>query len=225
MLNKKQIINFLKIRNDTDSLGTIKNVIILSMIKYYKDMNIIDLIDSINIYNIDSKDFVVNTILNNHSIGVPNNIPLITKIEGLLLKINYLYQYKTLNINTFSYGINTLQVEDIMKELIKISNNYNIQGLEELSLIDYKKYRVYMEQSITNILRPLYKYIKRIDKPASKDFNLLQEYITDKYDDINKLYINNNEELDNLYLISENLRKIKELIKNILKELEKNYEQ
>ena len=139
MLNKKQIINFLKIRNDTDSLGTIKNVIILSMIKYYKDMNIIDLIDSINIYNIDSKDFVVNTILNNHSIGVPNNIPLITKIEGLLLKINYLYQYKTLNINTFSYGINTLQVEDIMKELIKISNNYNIQGLEELSLIDYKK--------------------------------------------------------------------------------------
>ena len=225
MLNKKQIINFLKIRNDTDSLGTIKNVIILSMIKYYKDMNIIDLIDSINIYNIDSKDFVVNTILNNHSIGVPNNLPLITKIEGLLLKINYLYQYKTLNINTFSYGINTLQVEDIMKELIKISNNYNIQGLEELSLIDYKKYRVYMEQSITNILRPLYKYIKRIDKPASKDFNLLQEYITDKYDDINKLYINNNEELDNLYLISENLRKIKELIKNILKELEKNYEQ
>ena len=225
MLNKKQIINFLKIRNDTDSLGTIKNVIILSMIKYYKDMNIIDLIDSINIYNIDSKDFVVNTILNNHSIGVPNNLPLITKIEGLLLKINYLYQYKTLNINTFSYGINTLQVEDIMKELIKISNNYNIQGLEELSLIDYKKYRVYMEQSITNILRPLYKYIRRIDKPASKDFNLLQEYITDKYDDINKLYINNNEELDNLYLISENLRKIKELIKNILKELEKNYEQ
>ena len=88
MLNKKQIINFLKIRNDTDSLGTIKNVIILSMIKYYKDMNIIDLIDSINIYNIDSKDFVVNTILNNHSIGVPNNLPLITKIEGLLLKIN-----------------------------------------------------------------------------------------------------------------------------------------
>lgn len=224
MLNKKQIINFLNMRNDTDSLGTIKNVIILSMIKYYKDLSIIELIDNINIYNIDSKEFIVNTILNNHSIGIPINMPLITKIEGLLLRVNYLYQYKTLDINTFSYGINTLQVEDIMKELIKISKNYDIQGLEELSLINYKKYRVYSEQSLTNIIRPLYKYIRKIDKKAIKDINLLQQYMMDKYDDIDKLYIDNKEELEDLYLISENFRKIKELIKNILIELEKSYE-
>jgi hypothetical protein len=224
MLNKKQIINFLNMRNDTDSLGSIKNVIILSMIKYYKDMSIIDIIDNINIYYIDRKDFIVNTILNNHSIGIPTNIPLITKIEGLLLRVNYLYQYKTLNINTFSYGINTLQVEDIMKELIKISNNYDIQHLEELKQIDYKKYRVYSEQSLTNIIRPLFKYIKKIDKKAIKDINLLQNYMTDKYEDINKLYITSEEEIDNYYLKSEIFRKIKDLINSILKELEKSYE-
>ena len=45
----------------------------------------------------------------------------------------------------------------------------------------------------------------------------------DKYDDINNLYISNKEEIENLYLKSENYRKIKDLIKSILNELEKSY--
>ena len=221
MLNKKQIDNFIKTRNDGKPLSLYKALIIISMIKYYGDMNIINFVDNINIIYSKKKDFTYDE--KNNKISIPNNISDISVIEGLLININYLYQNGKLE-KGFKSIINILQVEEIMKELLKISLSYDIKGLEG---INYKKYKCLVNQVETNLVRPLYRFIKKNDKNIIKNQNRINEYIkdidNDKLNELNRLFILNNDYIcieENEYEISENFRKIKNIFKSIIKVLE-----
>ena len=221
MLNKKQIDNFIKTRNDGKPLSIYKALIIISMIKYYKDMSIISFVDNIDI-TYSKKDTVIYNEKSN-KLSVPNNISDISVIEGILININNLYQNGKLE-KGFKSIINILQVEEIMKELLKISLSYDIKGLEG---INYKKYKCLVNQVETNLVRPLYRFIKKNDKKIIKNQNKINEYIkdidNDKLNELNRLFTLNDDYVyieENEYEISENFRKIKNIFKSIIKVLE-----
>ena len=221
MLNKKQIDNFIKTRNDGKPLSIYKALIIISMIKYYKDMSIISFVDNIDI-TYSKKDTVIYNEKSN-KLSVPNNISDISVIEGILININNLYKNGKLE-KGFKSIINILQVEEIMKELLKISLSYDIKGLEG---INYKKYKCLVNQVETNLVRPLYRFIKKNNKKIIKNQNKINEYINDKDNDklneLNRLFTLNDDYVyieENEYEISENFRKIKNIFKSIIKVLE-----
>lgn len=223
MLSKMQISNFLKLRKSEDLLYNIKNIIILAMIKYYKNMDIITMIDNIMIKNSRKKEKISTVFKDNkYVISVSNSLNILNKIEYILNEINYIYNNNTCEKNPLKEIISLLQTEDIMKLLFKLIRLNNIEEFQELSIIDSKTYKCYIKQVDTNLFRPLYNYYKKRDKKLIKSTN---ELISKIDEDVNNDYITN---IDSLYIkayedknkvleISECYRKIKDIINNMLK--------
>ena len=92
MLSKVQISNFLKHRKSEDLLYNIKNIIILAMIKYYKNMDIVTMIDNIMIKYSRKKEKISTVFKDNkYVISVSNSLNVLNKIEYILNEINYIY--------------------------------------------------------------------------------------------------------------------------------------
>ena len=86
MLTKAKINNFLKIRKSGDLLYNIKNIIILTMVKYYKDMDIITLVDGIDLKLSKNKEKIMTTIKNKkYVISINEDLSLLNKIEYIIL--------------------------------------------------------------------------------------------------------------------------------------------
>ena len=223
MLSKVQISNFLKLRKSEDLLYNIKNIIILAMIKYYKNMDIITMIDNIVIKNSRKKEKISTVFKDNkYVISVSNSLNILNKIEYILNEINYIYNNNTCEKNPLKEIISLLQTEDIMKLLFKLIRLNNIEEFQELSIIDSKTYKCYIKQVETNLFRPLYNYYKKRDKKLIKS---TEELISKIDDDVNNDYITNIDSLfikaledkDKILEISECYRKIKDIINNMLK--------
>ena len=223
MLSKMQISNFLKLRKSEDLLYNIKNIIILAMIKYYKNMDIITMIDNIVIKNSRKKEKISTVFKDNkYVISVSNSLNILNKIEYILNEINYIYNNNTCEKNPLKEIISLLQTEDIMKLLFKLIRLNNIEEFQELSIIDSKTYKCYIKQVETNLFRPLYNYYKKRDKKLIKS---TEELISKIDDDVNNDYITNIDSLfikaledkDKILEISECYRKIKDIINNMLK--------
>ena len=223
MLSKMQISNFLKLRKSEDLLYNIKNIIILAMIKYYKNMDIINMIDNIVIKNSRKKEKISTVFKDNkYVISVSNSLNILNKIEYILNEINYIYNNNTCEKNPLKEIISLLQTEDIMKLLFKLIRLNNIEEFQELSIIDSKTYKCYIKQVETNLFRPLYNYYKKRDKKLIKS---TEELISKIDDDVNNDYITNIDSLfikaledkDKILEISECYRKIKDIINNMLK--------
>ena len=223
MLSKVQISNFLKLRKSEDLLYNIKNIIILAMIKYYKNMDIITMIDNIMIKNSRKKEKISTVFKDNkYVISVSNSLNILNKIEYILNEINYIYNNNTCEKNPLKEIISLLQTEDIMKLLFKLIRLNNIEEFQELSIIDSKTYKCYIKQVETNLFRPLYNYYKKRDKKLIKsteeliskiDNDVNNDYITN----IDSLFIKAVEDKDKILEISECYRKIKDIINNMLK--------
>ena len=152
MLSKAQINNFLKLRVSDKPLDNIKNIIILTMIKYYKDMNIITFIDNIDIkYSKRNIKAITEYKKDHYVISTNNKNSILNQIEYILCEINYLYNNKTNNKEVLRDVINILQVEDMMKVLFKLIRLNNITYFDNLSMIDGKTYRCYIKQVETNL--------------------------------------------------------------------------
>ena len=223
MLSKVQISNFLKLRKSEDLLYNIKNIIILAMIKYYKNMDIVTMIDNIVIKNSRKKEKISTVFKDNkYVISVSNSLNILNKIEYILNEINYIYNNNTCEKNPLKEIISLLQTEDIMKLLFKLIRLNNIEEFQELSIIDSKTYKCYIKQVETNLFRPLYNYYKKRDKKLIKS---TEELISKIDDDVNNDYITNIDSLfikavedkDKILEISECYRKIKDIINNMLK--------
>ncbi len=209
MLTKKQINSYLKTKNNGEELNDIKNVITLSMIKYYNDIDIINMMENIIIK--ESKR-IKKTSVKDNKITINSNFTKLNKIEYLLELINYKYINGTFEFEGIKKVLNILQVEDIIKSLFKIVRLNNISYLEELSSINNKTYRCYIDQVETNLLRPLYNCLKKKNKEyVKKD---IYKYIDKDYvEEINNLFIVDNK---SILEVSESYRKIKDIINNIL---------
>ena len=213
MLTKKQINNFLKLRNNDNELNNIINVITLSMIKYYNDMSIINIIDNITIK--ESKRIKLLSIKDN-IITINSNLTILNKIEYLLEYLNYYYNYGTFKLEGFNKVNNILQTEDIIKTLFKIVRLNNITYLEELSSINNKTYKCLIDQVETNLIRPLYNCYKKINKDyVKKDF--LTHLNEEEVKEIDKLFISTDDNKD-ISNISESYRRIKDMINKMIKE-------
>ena len=118
MLTKAKINNFLKIRKSGDLLYNIKNIIILTMVKYYKDMDIIALVDGIDLKLSKNKEKIMTTIKNKkYVISINEDLSLLNKIEYIINEINYIYNVKTPIKEPLKEVVCLLQTEDVMKQL------------------------------------------------------------------------------------------------------------
>ena len=230
MLSKAQINNFLKLRKSDDSLNNIKNVIILAMIKYYKDMNIISFVDNISLEYSDKVDKVLTVLNNSYTILINEKLSLLSKIEYILNDINYLYNNNDINKDIFKEAINILQVEDIIKLLFKIIRLNNIDYFDEISTIDSKSYKCYINQLDTNLIRPIYNSYKKKNKEIVKNTDNFLEILDNDVDNnyvltISNLFSNsiiNDFNEESILNTSEKYRQIKDIVKNIITILNKN---
>ena len=218
MLSKAQIINFLKLRKSDDLLYNIKNIIILAMIKYYKDMDIISFVDNIVLKSSKRKNKVLTVLNNNYTISINYKLTTLNKIEFVLNEINYIYNNKTNEKEPLREIISLLQTEDIMKLLFKIVRLNNIEEFEELSKINSKTYKCYIKQVETNLFRPIYNNYKKIIKHTDDLINKIDDDVNHDYiNNISNLYLEANNNEDKILEISENYRQIKDIINNVLK--------
>ena len=225
MLSKAQINNFLKLRVSDKPLDNIKNIIILTMIKYYKDMNIITFIDNIDIkYSKRNIKAITEYKKDHYVISTNNKNSILNQIEYIFCEINYLYNNKTNNKEVLRDVINILQVEDMMKVLFKLIRLNNIAYFDNLSMIDGKTYRCYIKQVETNLFMPIYLFYKRSNKELVKHTEEFMAWLQNDFDDewlndITKLYDEAAINWDDIVLVSENYRKIKDIVTNMLKVL------
>ena len=122
-------------RKSTNSLESIKNVIILSMVKYYNDMNIVTFLDNISINTSRKKDKII-TVLdkdNNYSIYVNYRLSILNKLEYLVSDINYIFNNKNNNKDNLKDLINILQTEEIIRIVFKLVRLYDIPYLDDLN--------------------------------------------------------------------------------------------
>ncbi len=228
MLSKSQIVNFFKLRRSDEPLNNIKNIIIIAMIKYYKDMDIIALVDNIILKKSKRKSKVLTSEKNGkYTIYINENLSTLNKIEYILNEINYIYNNKTYEKTALKEIISLLQTEDIMKLLFKIVRLNNIEEFEKLSIIDNKTYKCYIKQVETNLFRPIYNNYKKNNKELVKNgkdlINRINEDVDHNYiSSINKLYEESSENSNDLLLVSENYRKIKDITNIMLKILNNN---
>ena len=210
MLTKKQINNYLKTKNTGDEINDLKNVITLSMIKYYNDMSIINMMDNIDI----NESKKVKTVeVNNNQIIINSSFTKLNKIEYILELVNYKYVNGNFDIKGINKVINILQVEDITKTLFKIVRLNNISYLEELSIIDNKTYRCFIDQVETNLLRPLYNFYKKKKRDLVKK-NFINNIDINYVEEIDELFRESNN--GDILVLSESYRKIKDIIKVII---------
>ena len=225
MLTKAKINNFLKIRKSGDLLYNIKNIIILTMVKYYKDMDIITLVDGIDLKLSKNKEKIMTTIKNKkYVISINEDLSLLNKIEYIVNEINYIYNVKTPIKEPLKEVVCLLQTEDVMKQLFKIIRLNSIEEFQDLSSIDSKTYRCYIRQGEVNLLRPIYNYYKKNDKNIIKSINnFIERMIKDtdqhKVQDITKLYIEARDENSTVLEASECYRQIKDIANTILKDI------
>lgn len=204
MLTKRQISNFLKLRNNDNELNNIINVITLSLVKYYNDQNIITMIDSFKFK--ESKSIKTIKVKDN-TITLNSNLTKLNKIEYLLVQLNYYYINKNFSLEGINKVLNILQVEDIIKTLFKIVRLNNITYLDELSNINNRSYKCLIDQVETNLIRPLYNYYKKKNKEYVKKDIL-------KYIDIEEINIlfKEKDNTQDISIISETYRNIKDII-------------
>ena len=136
-------------------------------------------------------------------------------LENMLNDINYYYNIKYKNITknlVFDY-MNEIECEEILKlisSMIDEIDDRDIMNLfDEINIKDH--YKNYNNQLQTNIIRPLYEYLK------DKNIKYKNIALDDDLNEINDL-LSNNLEIDDPYRLSENLR----LIRNIIKKISSN---
>jgi hypothetical protein len=136
-------------------------------------------------------------------------------LENMLNDINYYYNIKYKNITknlVFDY-MNEIECEEILKlisSMIDEIDDRDIMNLfDEINIKDH--YKNYNNQLQTNIIRPLYEYLKE------KNIKYKNIELDDDLNEINDL-LSNNLEIDDPYRLSENLR----LIRNIIKKISSN---
>jgi len=217
MLTKKQINNFLKLRNNENELNNIVNVITLSLVKYYNDQNIITMIDNFKF----KESKTIKTIkVKNNIITVNSNLTKLNKIEYILEQLNYYYINNSSELEGLNQVLNILQIEDIIKTLFKIVRLNNITYLDELSNINNRSYKCLINQVETNLIRPLYNFYKKKNKEFVKK-DILNILNNDEISNIDNLLKETKEYKKSDFLsVSESYRKIKEIINKITKEAE-----
>ena len=189
---------------------TYLQIINIGMLMFHKSSRVSAIINNIRLNKkIDEDNEIINTnnvitssIKNNKLyINILDDRNKFLVLENMLNDINYYYNIKYKNITknlVFDY-MNEIECEEILKlisSMIDEIDDRDIMNLfDEINIKDH--YKNYNNQLQTNIIRPLYEYLK--------DKNI-------KYKNINNL------EIDDPYRLSENLR----LIRNIIKKISSN---
>ena len=194
------------------------------MLMFHKSSRVSAIINNIRLNKkIDEDNEIINTnnvitssIKNNKLyINILDDRNKFLVLENMLNDINYYYNIKYKNITknlVFDY-MNEIECEEILKlisSMIDEIDDRDIMNLfDEINIKDH--YKNYNNQLQTNIIRPLYEYLKE------KNIKYKNIALDDDLNEINDL-LSNNLEIDDPYRLSENLR----LIRNIIKKISSN---
>ncbi len=194
------------------------------MLMFHKSSRVSAIINNIRLNKkIDEDNEIINTnnvitssIKNNKLyINILDDRNKFLVLENMLNDINYYYNIKYKNITknlVFDY-MNEIECEEILKlisSMIDEIDDRDIMNLfDEINIKDH--YKNYNNQLQTNIIRPLYEYLKE------KNIKYKNIELDDDLNEINDL-LSNNLEIDDPYRLSENLR----LIRNIIKKISSN---
>ena len=203
---------------------TYLQIINIGMLMFHKSSRVSAIINNIRLNKkIDEDNEIINTnnvitssIKNNKLfINILDDRNKFLVLENMLNDINYYYNIKYKNITknlVFDY-MNEIECEEILKlisSMIDEIDDRDIMNLfDEINIKDH--YKNYNNQLQTNIIRPLYEYLK------DKNIKYKNIALDDDLNEINDL-LSNNLEIDDPYRLSENLR----LIRNIIKKISSN---
>ncbi len=203
---------------------TYLQIINIGMLMFHKSSRVSAIINNIRLNKkIDEDNEIINTnnvitssIKNNKLyINILDDRNKFLVLENMLNDINYYYNIKYKNITknlVFDY-MNEIECEEILKlisSMIDEIDDRDIMNLfDEINIKDH--YKNYNNQLQTNIIRPLYEYLKE------KNIKYKNIELDDDLNEINDL-LSNNLEIDDPYRLSENLR----LIRNIIKKISSN---
>ena len=203
---------------------TYLQIINIGMLMFHKSSRVSAIINNIRLNKkIDEDNEIINTnnvitssIKNNKLyINILDDRNKFLVLENMLNDINYYYNIKYKNITknlVFDY-MNEIECEEILKlisSMIDEIDDRDIMNLfDEINIKDH--YKNYNNQLQTNIIRPLYEYLKE------KNIKYKNIALDDDLNEINDL-LSNNLEIDDPYRLSENLR----LIRNIIKKISSN---
>ncbi len=203
---------------------TYLQIINIGMLMFHKSSRVSAIINNIRLNKkIDEDNEIINTnnvitssIKNNKLyINILDDRNKFLVLENMLNDINYYYNIKYKNITknlVFDY-MNEIECEEILKlisSMIDEIDDRDIMNLfDEINIKDH--YKNYNNQLQTNIIRPLYEYLKE------KNIKYKNIALDDNLNEINDL-LSNNLEIDDPYRLSENLR----LIRNIIKKISSN---
>ena len=203
---------------------TYLQIINIGMLMFHKSSRVSAIINNIRLNKkIDEDNEIINTnnvitssIKNNKLyINILDDRNKFLVLENMLNDINYYYNIKYKNITTnlvFDYmnGIECDEILKIISSMIDEIDDRDIMNLfDEINIKDH--YKNYNNQLQTNIIRPLYEYLKE------KNIKYKNIALDDDLNEINDL-LSNNLEIDDPYRLSENLR----LIRNIIKKISSN---
>ena len=217
-ISVKEIIN--KVVNGKTK-DTYLQIINIGMLLFHNSSRATTLINGIKINKkidenseiINANNIVISAIKNNQLyINILDESNKLLLLENLLIDINYFYniKYKKITKNLVFDYINLIECEEIIKLIVSIASEIDDNNIMELlDEINIKGHNIsYNSQLQTNIIRPLYDFIKvkriKYNNIADND-NVIK---------INSL-LNNNLEIDDPYKLSENYRLIRNIIKKI----------
>ena len=200
---------------------TYLQIINIGMLMFHKSSRVSSIINNIRLNkNIDEDNEIINTnniitssIKNNKLyINILDDRNKFLVLENMLNDINYYYNIKYKNITknlVFDY-MNEIECEEILKQISsmidEIDDNNIMNLFDEINIKDH--YKNYNNQLQTNIIRPLYEYLKE------KNIKYKNITFNDNLEEINSL-LNINLEIDDPYTLSENYRIIRNIIKKI----------
>ena len=203
---------------------TYLQIINIGMLMFHKSSRVSTIINNIRLNKkidedseiINANSVIASSIKNNKIyINILDDRNKFLVLENMLNDINYYYNIKYKNITknlVFDY-MNEIECEEILKlisSMIDEIDDRDIMNLfDEINIKDH--YKNYNNQLQTNIIRPLYEYLKE------KNIKYKNIALDDNLNEINDL-LSNNLEIDDPYRLSENLR----LIRNIIKKISSN---
>ena len=203
---------------------TYLQIINIGMLMFHKSSRVSTIINNIRLNKkidedseiINANSVIASSIKNNKLyINILDDRNKFLVLENMLNDINYYYNIKYKNITknlVFDY-MNEIECEEILKlisSMIDEIDDRDIMNLfDEINIKDH--YKNYNNQLQTNIIRPLYEYLKE------KNIKYKNIALDDNLNEINDL-LSNNLEIDDPYRLSENLR----LIRNIIKKISSN---
>ncbi len=200
---------------------TYLQIINIGMLLFHKQKRVTTLINNIKLNKeidenneiINSNSVVISSIKNDKLyINILNDKNKFLLLENMLIDINYYYnvKYKKISKNLVFDYINVIECEEILKLISSMIDEIDDKNIMQLfDEMNIKEHCInYNNQLQTNIVRPLYDYIK--DKHIKYD-NITQD---NNIDEINNL-LSNSLEIDDPYKLSENYRIIRNIIKKI----------